>query len=114
MIPEYPRNQGQLLFAADGAHHRTGLAVELGRPQKIGVGVTDLRDTGAPRVDLGEQGSPPQGVIHHLSLQSHVDQSTSTPTAPTLDVRRGTAAGHAENGQDLLWPAPEPRELLRS
>ena len=85
MITEYPRHQRELLFTADRTHHRTLLAVKLCRAQQVRVGVTDLRDAGAPRIDLGQQGPPPKRVIHHLSLQSHDDQSTSTPYAPRRD-----------------------------
>ncbi len=79
MLTEYPRHQRELLFSADRAHHGTRLAVELRGTQQVGIGITDLRDTGAPRIDLCQQGPPPKRVVHHLSLQSHVDKSTSAP-----------------------------------
>ena len=77
VLSEHPRDQGQLLFAADRAHHRTLLAVELRGPQQVGIGVTDLGDAGAAGVDRGQQGTPLKRVVHHLPLQSHGDQSTS-------------------------------------
>jgi hypothetical protein len=59
--------------------------MELRGSQQIGVGVTDLRDAGAAGVHLGQQGPPPKGVVHHLSLQSHGDQSTSAALPPRRD-----------------------------
>ena len=87
MVAKHPRHQRQLFLAADRAHDRAGLAVELRCSKQVRIGVADFRDTRAPRVHLGQQGSPPEGVIHHLSLQSHEDQSTSAGRAPRLDVR---------------------------
>src|SRR5271166_5925859 len=55
VIAEHPRHQCQLLLATDRAHHRAGLAVVLRSPQQVGVGIADLRDTGAPGVHLGQQ-----------------------------------------------------------
>ena len=77
VVSEHPRHQGQLLLAADRAHHRALLAVELGSPQQIGVGIAYLSDAGAAGVDRGQQGTPLKRVVHHLPLQSHEDQSTS-------------------------------------
>jgi hypothetical protein len=54
VVTEDPRHQGELLLATDRAHHRTGLPMELRGSQQVGVGVTDLRDAGAPRVDLSQ------------------------------------------------------------
>ncbi len=38
---------------------------------------------GSTGVHLGQQGASPKGVVHHLSLQSHDDQSTSAIWATT-------------------------------
>lgn len=106
MITENPRHQRELLFTADRTHHRTLLAVKLCRAQQIRIGITDLRDAGAPRIDLSQQGPPPKRVIHHLSLQSHDDQSTSTPWTPRRDrvtpptiIFRGNSADLDHPGQ---------------
>lgn len=77
VLAENPRNQGELFLAADGTHHRTELPVELGGAQQIRVGIADFGDTGSTGVDLSQQGTAPKRVVHHLSLQSHGDQSTS-------------------------------------
>ena len=114
VVTEHPRHQGELLLAADRAHHRAGLAVELGGPQQIRVGVANLRDPGASRVHLGQQGPPPQGVVHYLSLQSHEVQSTSAPRAPRLGVRPDTASKRPGTGFNRVWPAPSALDLLRS
>ena len=84
VVAEHPRHQRELFLAADRARHRTGLAVVLRGAQQVGIGVADLRDAGASRVHLGQQGPPLERVVHHLSLQSHDDQSTSA-----LSARRG-------------------------
>ena len=93
MVTEHPRHQRELFLAADRAHHRTGLPMELRGPQQVRIGVADLRDAGASRVDLGQQGPPPKRIVHHLSLQSHDDQSTSAATAEAR-LRRGLRFGH--------------------
>src|SRR5712671_4010089 len=59
--------------------------MELRGPQQVRVGVADLRDTGAARVHLGQQGPAPKRIVHHLSLQSHGDQSTSASRPPRRD-----------------------------
>lgn len=110
MITENPRHQRELLFAADRTHHRTLLAVKLCRAQQIGVGITDLRDAGAPRIDLSQQGPPPKRVIHHLSLQSHDDQSTSTPWTPRRDrVTPPTIIGVATRQASNTWAKDSDR-----
>ena len=77
VISKNPRNQGELFLAADGTHHRTELPVELGGAQQVRVGIADFGDSGSAGVDLSQQGTAPKRVVHHLSLQSHGDQSTS-------------------------------------
>ena len=70
--------------------------MELRGSQQVRVGVADLRDAGASRIDLRQQGPPPERVVHHLSLQSHDDQSTSAPRAGGRDgsgPRRASAFG---------------------
>jgi Domain of unknown function (DUF1707) len=59
--------------------------MELRGSQQIGIGVADLRDAGASRVDLGQQGPAPKRIVHYLSLESHDDQSTSAVTPPRRD-----------------------------
>jgi hypothetical protein len=59
--------------------------MELRGPQQVGIGVADLRDAGAARVDLGQQRPSPKRIVHHLSLQSHGDQSTSASRPPRRD-----------------------------
>ena len=85
VVTEYPRHQGELYLAADRAHHRTGFPMKFRCPQQVGVGVTDLRDTGAARVHLGQHGPAPKRIVHYLSLQSHGDQSTSAARPPRRD-----------------------------
>ncbi len=92
MVAEHPRHQSELLLAADRTRHRTGLPVELRGSQQIGVGVADLRDAGASRVDLRQQGPPPKRVVHHLSLQSHADQSTSAARQRRRDGAEASSA----------------------
>ena len=86
MVAEHPRHQRELFLAADRAHHLARFPVKLRGAQQVRVGVTHLGDTGAARVHLGQQGAPPKRVVHHLSLQSHADQSTS-PSAPPIRKR---------------------------
>src|SRR5215212_9804049 len=104
VIAEDPGHQRELFLAADRTHHRTGLPVIFRGSQQIGIRVADLRDTGAPRVDLRQQGPPPKRVVHHLSLQSHDDQSTSAPSAWKRDGVRWLARRHlsAAMVSDLL------------
>jgi len=59
--------------------------VELGSTQQVGVSITDFGDTGATGVHLSQQGPAPKRVVHHLSLQSHADQSTSVPGTRMCD-----------------------------
>jgi hypothetical protein len=85
VVTENPRNQGELFLTADGTHHRTLLPVEFGSTQQVGMGVTDFGDTGATGVHLSQQRTAPKRVVHHLSLQSHADQSTSVPATRMCD-----------------------------
>lgn len=85
VVAKDPRDQGQLLLAADRAHHRTLLAVEFRGAQQVRIGVADLAHPGPPGVHLSQQGTPPKGVVHHLPLQSHGDQSTSAGAPPIRD-----------------------------
>jgi len=79
VVTENPGDKGELLLAADRAHHRAELSVELRRAQKIGIRIADFSDAGSPGVHLSQQRPPPKGVVHYLPLQSHGDQSTSAP-----------------------------------
>jgi Domain of unknown function (DUF1707) len=63
--------------------------MELRGSQQVGVGVTHLGDAGAAGVHLGQQGPTPKRVVHHLSLQSHGDQSTSASLPPRRDYTAG-------------------------
>ena len=85
VVAENPRNQSELFLTADGTHHRAELPVELGSTQQVGVSITDFGDTGATGVHLSQQGPAPKRVVHHLSLQSHADQSTSVPGTRMCD-----------------------------
>ena len=107
MVAEDPRHQRQLFLAADRAHHRTGLPMEFRGTQQVGVGVADLRDAGASRIDLGQQGPAPKRVVHHLSLQSHGDQSTSAMRRRRRDGVTHVSAFH-------IWTATMNAQLLRS
>lgn len=55
VIAEDPRDQRELLLAADRTRHRTAPAVKLRGPQQIGIGVADFRDPGSAAVHLGQQ-----------------------------------------------------------
>jgi len=77
VVTEYPGNESELFLATDRAHHRAELPVELRRAEKIGIRIADLSDPGTPGVHLSQQRPAPKGVVHHLPLQSHGDQSTS-------------------------------------
>jgi hypothetical protein len=68
--------------------------MELRGSQQIGVGIADLRDAGASRVDLGQQGPAPKRIVHHLSLQSHGDQSTSALRPPRRDCAAASPGWH--------------------
>lgn len=85
VLTEHPRHQRQWLLAADRAHDRALFSMELRRAQQVGVGIADLGDAGAAGVDLGQQGPPPERVVHHLSLKTHGDQSTSGHPAGVCD-----------------------------
>ena len=76
LVPVHPGDQRQRLLAADRAGHLARPAVEFRRPQQVGAGVADLGGSDAARVDLGEQRSALQRVVHHLPLGSHVQQRT--------------------------------------
>lgn len=76
LLPEHPRNMRELLFPADRTDDVTATSVELGGPEQVRVCVTDCGDTRPARVHLGEQRPSLKGVVHHLSLKSHENQST--------------------------------------
>ena len=59
--------------------------MEFGGAQQVGIRVADLGHPGPSGIDLSQQGTPPQGVVHHLSLQPHGDQSTSVRPGPISD-----------------------------
>ena len=104
MVAEHPRHQRELFLAADRAHHLAGLAVELRGPQQVRIGVAHLGDAGAARVHLGQQGPPLERVVHHLSLQSHDDQSTSA--LRERERRLGHSASRTVRASGLRrWPA---------
>lgn len=51
--------------------------MKFSRPEQVRVRVADFSHTGTPGIDLCQQGSALERVIHYLSLQSHGNQSTS-------------------------------------
>jgi hypothetical protein len=55
VVTEYPRDEGELFFAADRAHHRAELSVELSRTKKVGIRIADLSDASSPGVHLSKQ-----------------------------------------------------------
>ncbi len=76
LLAEHPGHQRELLLAADGAHHIAATSVELGSAKQVRICIADRCDTRPTGVDLGQQRPTLKGVVHHLSLKSHEDQST--------------------------------------
>src|SRR5215218_10701174 len=62
---------GQPLLAADRAGDVGRLAVVLRRSGEVRTGVTDLEQTRAAGVHVGEDGSPLQRVVHDGSTSGH-------------------------------------------
>ena len=76
LLAEHPGHQRELLLAADGAHHIAATSVELGSAKQVRICIADRCNTRPTGVDLGQQRPTLKGVVHHLSLKSHEDQST--------------------------------------
>lgn len=76
LLAEHPGHVRELLFPADRAHDVAATSVELGSPKEIRVGVAHRGDASPARVHLGKQRPSLKGVVHHLSLKSHENQST--------------------------------------
>lgn len=93
LLTENPGHQGELLFAADGAHHIATASVELGSAEQVRIRVADRRDTRPTGVDLGQQRPTLKGVVHHLSLKSHEDQSTCAPSDGDLRTPASATSG---------------------
>lgn len=85
VIAEHPGHQSELFFTADGTHHRTLLPMKFCSSQQVRIGVADLGHSRSPGVHLSEQRPAPKRIVHHLSLQSHADQSTSLVRRPAAD-----------------------------
>src|SRR5581483_850175 len=79
LIPVDVRHVGELGLPADRAGILGRLAVELGRPQKVGMSIADVGDGRAPGAHGRERGPAGQPVIDDGSPRRHVGQSTSEP-----------------------------------
>ena len=81
-VAEDPGDEGEPLLAADRAHLFRGLTVESGGPEQVRPRITDLLDGDATGVDVGEQRTALQRVVHHLTLGTHPGQGTRTGAHP--------------------------------
>lgn len=93
LLTEHPGHQRELLLAADGAHHIAATSVELGGAKKVRIRITDRCDARPSGVHLGQQRPTLKGVVHHLSLKSHEDQSTCGPSDADLRTPPRRRAG---------------------
>ncbi|GAJ83396.1 hypothetical protein NBRGN_062_02350 [Nocardia brasiliensis NBRC 14402] len=71
-----PRYKRELFFPADRACDLAPPTMELRRTQEIGIRITYLGDIDTARIHVGQQRSPPEGVVDHLPLDSHENQSS--------------------------------------
>ncbi len=85
LLTENPGHQGELLLAADGAHHIAPASVELGGAEQVRICVADRCDTRPTGVDLGQQRPTLKGVVHHLSLKSHETRVRAPPPTGTCE-----------------------------
>lgn len=76
LLAEDPGHEGELLLTADGAHHVAPSAVKFRGTKQVRICVADRCHTRSSRIDLGQQRPTLKGVVHHLSLKSHGNQST--------------------------------------
>lgn len=106
LLAEHPGHQRELLFAADGAHHVAAAPVELGSAQQVRICVADRCDTRLTGVDLGQQRPTLKGVVHHLSLKSHEDQSTCGPSDADLRTPPGQREGPSPTAGNRSSPVP--------
>ena len=88
LVTVHPRDQRQGLLAAHGAGDRARLTVELRRSQEVRGRVADLGEADPAGIDLREQRTPLQRVVHDLSLGPHAQQTTQ----PIGDQRSGVRA----------------------
>src|SRR4051812_9288776 len=94
-------HEGQPSLPADRAGDVGHLAVVLGRPRQVRAGVADLEEPRAPGVDVGQDGSPLQRVVHDGSTSGHganvrTDADGGDPPRPPAGLRFGSpqAAAH--------------------
>src|SRR4051812_34447351 len=64
-------HEGQPFFPADRTGDVDHLTVVLGRPRQVRAGIADLEEPGATGVDVGQDGSPLQRVVHDGSASGH-------------------------------------------
>lgn len=70
-LPEHPGDLGQLLLAADRAGPLHRLAVETGGALQVGTRVTDRGEGRTTGLDVRQERTSLQGVVHHLSRAEH-------------------------------------------
>jgi hypothetical protein len=106
LLAEHPGHQRELLLAADGAHHVAATSMELGSAKQVRICITDRCDTRPTGVDLGQQRPTLKGVVHHLSLKSHEDQSTCGPSDADLRTPPRQRAGPVSASGHCAPPVP--------
>lgn len=117
LLTEHPRHVCELFLSADRAHDVTAATVELGGPEQVRIGVAHCTDARPARVHLREQRPSLKGVVHHLSLKSHGDQSTCgerhAGRAPSVVcIRRGR--NYASPVPTRLSPSTRARDVDRT
>lgn len=105
-LAEHPGHQRELLLAADGTDHVAATSVELGSAQQVRICVADRCHARPTGVDLGQQRPTLKGVVHHLSLKSHGDQSTCGPTDADLRTPPRQRGGPVRAAGNNASPVP--------
>lgn len=90
-LAEHPGHLGQFLLAADRAGAVDRFAVEPGGTLEVGIRVADPGERGPSGVDVGQQRTALQGVVHHLSRAEHPTsvRARGTRHGPAADARTG-------------------------